>query len=296
MDHEKPIGYRHVTGAGWRMRLFLMILLTLLAFAANSVLNRAALAGGEIGPGAFTGLRLLSGAVVLSGLALAGGVRLRGSPLSALALLAYAIFFSFAYLALDAGLGALVLFGMVQITMFGGALWAGQKTGQGRWIGSGLGLAGLAMLLLPGTSAPDPWSLGLMAMAGIAWGVYSLRGQRAGPPLAETAGNFVWATPLAVLLWLLMPGAGDISMAGAALAIASGALASGLGYALWYRVLPQIDASLAAIAQLTVPLIALAGGIVFLGEKLTMTFLVASVLILGGVALAVLRPDGFRQK
>lgn len=277
------------------MKLFLIVLLALVAFAANSVLNRAALAGAGMDPGVFTAIRLVSGALVLalivrlSGRA-EGGVG--GSWGSALALVIYAVAFSYAYLTLDAGVGALILFGAVQITMFAGGLISGQRPGGWRWVGSGLGLLGLGVLFLPGAAAPGVLGVGLMVIAGIAWGVYSLRGSRRGAPLFTTAGNFLRAVPAGLVL--LVPAAlgaeTGVTGAGVALAVASGALASGLGYAVWYTALPLLEPSIAAIAQLTVPLIALAGGMIWLGEAPTAAFALAAVLILGGVCLAILGP------
>lgn len=282
------------------MRILVLTVAALVAFAANSILNRAALAGQGMDPAMFTAIRLLSGAVVLTALASsrsgARSVLRAGSAVSAGALLVYAVFFSFAYVTLDAGLGALLLFGGVQITMFAGALLAGQKPGAFRWAGSALGLAGLAVLFLPGADAPDAAGAAMMLLAAAGWGVYSLRGARAGDPLATTAGNFLVAAPIALIL---LPLTGDLAAAvtgpGVALAVVSGAVASGLGYAIWYAALPALDASLAAVAQLTVPLIALAGGIVLLDEAATLSFALAAALILGGVALAVLGPRPLRQ-
>ena len=271
------------------MQLLLITLLALVAFAANSVLARVAMAHGAIDPASFTGLRLVSGALTL---ALLVGLR-RGNPLalgswpSALALLIYAAAFSFAYVTLDAGLGALILFAAVQITMFGGALIGGERPHPGRWAGMALGLTGLAVLFLPGATAPSPIGAGLMLGSGIGWGVYSLRGRHGGDALGATAGNFLRASPFAIAIWLLA-GQGGANLEGVALAIASGALASGLGYAVWYTALPRLDASLAAIAQLTVPIIALSGGMLWLGEAADWSFALASTLILGGVGLAVL--------
>ncbi len=278
------------------MHILVLTVAALVAFAANSILNRAALAGQGMDPAVFTAIRLLSGALVLTALATArsGAVAVlrAGTPVSAGALLVYAVFFSFAYVTLDAGLGALLLFGGVQITMFGGALLAGQRPGALRWAGSMLGLAGLAVLFLPGAGAPDAAGAAMMLLAAAAWGVYSLRGARAGDPLSTTAGNFLFAAPVAlVLLPLTGELAAPVTIPGVALAVASGAVASGLGYAIWYAALPALDASLAAVAQLTVPLIALAGGIVLLDEVANLSFALAAALILGGVALAVLGPQ-----
>ncbi|MEM1265668.1 MAG: DMT family transporter [Pseudomonadota bacterium] len=266
----------------------------MISFAANSLLNRAALLDGGGDPAAFTLIRMISGAAML-GLLVAGrggarAIPAAGDPLSAAALMLYAGAFSFAYLTLDAGLGALVLFGAVQVTMFAGALRDGLRPPARRWIGAGAGLAGLALLLLPGTTAaPAALGVGLMALAGIGWGIYSLRGQRAGDPLLTTAGNFLWASPLALILWLAA-GLGGIDAAGALLAMTSGALASGLGYALWYAALPRLDAAMAGIAQLSVPLIATAGGLLLLGEAPTLLFAAASLLILGGILFALIGP------
>ncbi|WP_316015199.1 DMT family transporter [Roseobacter sp. HKCCA0434] len=271
------------------MRLFLATLAVLVAFAANSVLTRAGLADGAIAPAAFAAIRLASGALVLGAIvALRGAAPWRGgSAGGAASLLAYAVLFSFAYVAIPAGLGALILFGAVQVTMFAGAILRGERPGARRWIGSGLGLAGLAVLGVPGAGAPPGWAAGCMALAGVAWGLYSLIGARAGDATRATAGNFLWAAPVTLILWALV--GGGTSVAGVALAVASGAVASGLGYAAWYAVLPRLDASVAALAQLTVPLIALAGGMAFLGEAPDLRFAIASVLILGGVGLGLMR-------
>lgn len=275
------------------MRIFLLTLIALVAFAANSVLNRAALVGQGSDPVAFMSLRLISGAVMLLLILLIQRRDLAtlraASWQSAAALLTYAVAFSFAYLTLDAGLGALILFGGVQITMFAGALLAGERPGLWRWVGSGLGLAGLSVLFLPGAASPPPGSVALMLIAAVGWGIYSLRGQGTDQPLAATAGNFLLTVPIVAVLWI---GTGlGLTWAGAGLAIASGAIASGIGYAIWYSVLPTLGATLAAIAQLTVPLIALGGGMVFLGEIPGTAFYLASALVLGGVALAVLLPQ-----
>ncbi len=275
------------------MRLFLLTSLTMLAFAANSVLNRFALAGDLIGPSAFALLRLMSGAIMLS--ALIGLHEKRRvmfddlSLLSVAGLSAYVLGFAFAYITLQAGIGALILFGVVQVTMFAGALIIGERPGRFRWIGAAVAFAGLIYLLAPSAAAPDPLGAALMALAGVGWGYYSIYGRTVSRPLHATAGNFLFATPVAALAWFFLPDPQLPTMTGTALAIISGAVTSGLGYALWYAVLPKLDTSLAAIAQLTVPVIALAGGIVFLGESLTLNFAVASILILGGVGLSIRR-------
>ena len=282
------------------MRLFLLTALTMTAFAANSVLNRMALAGGSIDAASFGSIRLIAGAVMLAGLCLVlrGGVRLGGTGrvMGVLALLVYMYGFSAAYTALDAGLGALILFGVVQITMFAGGLLAGEATPPRRWIGAALAFAGLAWLLWPGAGPQISVPHGLsMALAGVGWGLYSLTGRREPDALQATAANFILAAPLGVIVGLTLPaGAGGTHAGpeGIALAILAGAVTSGLGYALWYRVLPGLDSAVAAVAQLTVPVIAVAGGMVFLGESLGLQTVLASALVLGGVAISVLRVRG----
>jgi len=277
------------------MRLLLLTALTMVAFAANSILNRMALAGGHIGPTDFGTIRLFAGAVMLAGLCviLRGGLRLGGPARAAgmLALLVYMYGFSLAYGALDAGLGALILFGTVQVTMFAGGLLAHEAMPARRWIGAALALAGLAWLLWPAGPVQVSVRHGLfMAAAGVGWGIYSLAGRRADDALQATAANFILATPVGVVIGLALPvGATDVTMPGVALAVLSGAVTSGMGYALWYGILPRLDASVAAVAQLTVPVIAIAGGMIFLGETLETNTVLASALVLGGVAVSVLR-------
>jgi drug/metabolite transporter (DMT)-like permease len=276
------------------MRLVLLTTLTMVAFAANSILNRMALAGGHIGVAEFGTIRLVAGAAMLAALSLwlRGGLRL-GGPLRAtgvLSLLAYIYGFSLAYGALDAGLGALILFGVVQITMFAGGLIAAEAMPPRRWLGAGLALAGLGWLLWPGAVVQVSPLHGLfMAAAGVGWGIYSLAGRRAGDALQATTANFLIAAPPGLLIGMGLPLAPvAVSGPGVALAVLSGAVTSGMGYALWYSVLPELPASVAAVAQLTVPVIALAGGVLLLGETLTPRILAASGLVLGGVALSVL--------
>ena len=272
------------------MRLIILVSITMLAFAANSILNRMALAESEAGAASFAALRLLSGALMLVAI-----VQMRGQAnwrltnvAGPLSLLAYVIGFSFAYLSLDAGLGALILFGGVQITMFAGALLRGESVPTMRWIGAGFAFAGLSFLMWPSGTAPVPLlGAGLMLGAALGWGIYSLLGAGAADPLGATARNFLWATPLGLLPAFFMWD--GMSPIGALLAVLSGAVTSGLGYALWYRVLPELPASVAAVAQLTVPIIALAGGIVFIGEEMTWRFLVAALMVLGGVVLSLYR-------
>ena len=278
------------------MRLFLLTALTMIAFAANSVLNRMALAGGSIDAVSFGIIRLLAGAVMLAVLCvvLRGGLRLGGAGRVAgvLSLLVYLYGFSTAYRGLDAGLGALILFGVVQITMFAGGLIKSEPMPARRWVGAGFAFAGLAWLLWPtaGTSVSIVHGL-LMALAGVGWGVYSLAGRLSRDALQGTAANFLLAAPVGVLVGLLLPTVEPTTLTtqGVLLAVVCGAITSGMGYALWYTVLPSLAASVAAVAQLTVPVIAMVGGMVFLSEALTLQFVLASVLVLGGVAISVIK-------
>jgi drug/metabolite transporter (DMT)-like permease len=275
-------------------QLSALLALTMVAFAANSVLNRMALAETATGPTAFAALRLASGAAMLATLVLRNGGGRRftaGLRLpNAAALTAYMLGFSFAYVSLDAGFGALVLFGGVQITMFAGSVLAGEGVPLRRWIGAGIAFAGLVWLLWPkGAAAPPPTGAALMTLAAVGWGIYSLLGRGGQDPLATTAGAFALATVPGLAVFAVSPDA--LSPGGAALAVLSGAVTSGLGYALWYALLPRIAASVAAVLQLTVPVIAMGGGMAFLGEALTLRFTVAASLVLGGVALAVTAPS-----
>ena len=273
------------------MKIATLIIFALLAFAANSVLTRFALANGQIGPEAFFAIRLLAGAITLLALAhFRGGLRAlpqHGSAISAAALLIYATAFSWAYISLDTGVGALILFGVVQLTMFIGSILTSERPPMRSWIGAVLGMAGLTILFAPGADVPDLPGALLMILAAIAWGVYSLRGRSATSPLLATAANFVYAAPVGIVLWLLIPGTIDATNMGVILAIASGGLASGIGYAVWYGVLPKMSGPTAAILQLTVPIIALAGGVVFLGETVGIRFAFATFCIIGGVVVAV---------
>lgn len=282
------------------MRLLLLAALAMVAFAANSVLNRIAVAGGLIDPLGFALVRLASGAVALTLLVLlrrlwrgtAPWPDARGRLAGVGGLLAYLLGFSLAYRALDAGTGALILFGMVQITMFAGALVAGEPVPARRWLGAALAFAGLVLLLVPaGGSGVDRGAAGLMVLAGLGWGLYSLAGRGTRDPLAATAANFGLALPLGVALVAAWPGAWASLSAGPTglgLAILSGTVTSGLGYALWYTVVPRLGAVRSAVAQLTVPLIAAAGGLLLIGEAPGPGFLVAAALVMSGVAWASL--------
>jgi drug/metabolite transporter (DMT)-like permease len=272
-------------------RLFLLTLLAMIAFASNSLLCRLALKQTGIDAASFTFIRIVSGAVVLW---IIVGIRtgaqrapLQGNWTSALALFAYAAAFSFAYISLPAATGALLLFGAVQATMTLWGLSKGETLHARQLFGLALALAGLIALLFPGLSAPPLGGAILMLAAGIAWGVYSLRGKGTSDAISATAGNFLRAVlPAAVLSvtlihWMRMDRAGIVY------ATLSGAIASGLGYVIWYSALPGLKAASAATVQLSVPVLAAAGGILLLGEPLTLRFVLASIAILGGIALVV---------
>ena len=276
------------------VRTFALTLLAMVAFAANSLLCRLALRTTAIDPATFTAIRLAAGAAMLSALVALQRRRPGGAWWSALALFAYAAAFSFAYVRLPAGTGALLLFGAVQVTMLAYGRWVGERLSGWQTGGLLLAAAGLVGLLLPGLTAPPLGSALAMLGAGVAWGVYSLRGKRGGDPTAATAGNFVRALPLALLLVLVAARPSGLEGAGVAYAVASGALASGLGYAVWYAVLPSLRATTAASVQLSVPVIAALGGVLLLAEPITLRLVLGSTMVLGGIALTLGRRPGMR--
>jgi drug/metabolite transporter (DMT)-like permease len=265
--------------------------LALACFAGNSLLCRLALADGHADAATFTAIRLTSGAVVLALLAARRNRETRGTGwASAGALFGYAAPFSYAYLRLGAAMGALLLFASVQATMLGWGIARGERPSPLAWLGIAVAMAGLVGLTVPGRGAPDPLGALAMAFAGIAWGVYSLRGRLAsGDPVVTTAASFARSVPLAaVLLAVAIPAFGaHISPRGVALAVASGALASGLGYSFWYAALPHLSATRAAVVQLLVPVIAAAGAVLWLGESVSARLVLTSGAILGGVALTI---------
>lgn len=282
-------------------KIVLLSAIAMTAFAANSVLNRLALASGEADALTYTGVRLASGALMLALiLVLRGGFRTQGriggSYPAALALFIYAIAFSFAYLELSAGTGALLLFAAVQIGMLGAAFASGERPGALEWTGFLTAILFLVFLLRPGLSAPDPLGAVLMVFAGGAWACYTLMGRGSAAPLTDTAGNFIRCLPVAVLLIAPQFWVQSTTMTGWLYAIASGALASGLGYALWYLVLPSLERSMSAYMQLSVPAIAALGGVLFISEPLTLRLILCSVGILGGVALAIWGADTRRRR
>lgn len=272
------------------LRTAILTAAALLAFAANSLLCRLALQQASIDPASFAGVRIASGALTLAVIArLRAPPAVKGKPdwISAAMLFVYVAFFSFAYVTLPAGTGALILFGAVQLTMFGVGLRSGERFATAAWGGLLLAVAGLIYLVSPGIAAPAPVGTALMAIAGVAWGVYSLRGRGAGDPLLATAGNFARAFPMTVVLSLAFLPSAKLSATGLALAIASGAVTSGLGYVVWYAALGKLSAMRAATVQLSVPLIAAVGGVLFLSETFTPRLAIASAAMLGGIAVVL---------
>lgn len=272
------------------MRLILLICLTMVAFAANSVLNRVAVDSGAIDPSSFAMIRVLSGAVALCMILVVRGGALplldRGRVVGALSLSAYMIGFSLAYVTLDAGLGALILFGTVQVSMFGWSALRGSAPTLRQMGGASIAFAGLLIALWPkGGEVGDLSGAMLMVGAGMGWAAYTLAGKGARDPLAATAANFVWTLPL---LSVLLLGMGQYAApSGIAYAILSGAVTSGLGYALWYSILPRLSGQTAAVVQLSVPIIAIAGGALLLGEALSLALAMSAALVVGGIAVAV---------
>ena len=270
-------------------RTLLLTALAMLAFAGNSILCRIALRDTAIDPASFTGLRMVAGALTLWLLLRFDRTDqpLGGDWINAAALFIYAACFSFAYIDLDAGAGALLLFGAVQLSMLAWGLLRGERFSAGQLVGLLLAVTGLVILLLPGSSTPPLDGALLMLLSGVAWGVYSLRGRGAATPLAATAGNFLRAVTLAALLCLLLLDQQTWDWPGVVYALLSGALTSGVGYAIWYAALPGLAAIQAASVQLSVPLLAAVAGAVLLGEAVTTTLLLAGTAILGGIALVL---------
>lgn len=280
------------------MRIFALTALAMIAFAANSILARLALTGGDIGPWSFTAIRFISGALCLALIIGPTKTLRQGSWNAATALLLYGILFSYAYLLLSAGTGALILFAVVQITMIGGGLIAGERLRILQWLGFALAMGGLVYLMLPKIVPPSPLGAVMMAFSGVGWGLYSLLGRGKGNPTALTAGNFLRAAIICALVTvpiLLVFPETPIGLTGISLALMSGIVTSGLGYIIWYMALKHLTATRAGIAQLTVPIIAAIGGMLFIAEPFTMRFFAAMCLTLSGVALATLSPKALRQ-
>lgn len=272
------------------MRLILLTLLTMCAFAANSLLTRAAVEGGHIGPGAFAVLRVAAGASILGAIAIWRGRSLTlfrsRHVLGAFSLTAYMVGFSLAYLTLDAGLGALILFGVTQITMFGHAAVTGQAATPRQLTGALVAFGGLVLVLWPSAeSVTDPKGAALMCFAGVGWAAYTIAGRGAADPLATTGANFILCLPI-LMLSLFQSGL-EATATGIILAVVCGAVTSGLGYALWYSVLAQMRGATAAVVQLSVPVIAILAGAVLLGEVVAPIVLFAAALVVGGIGWSV---------
>ncbi len=273
--------------------------LALLAFAANSILCRLALREATIDPATFSSIRLVSGAAMLLGITpwTRGdtGNATVGSWVSPAMLFLYAVPFSFAYTQLSAGTGALILFGAVQVTMLVTAVGSGDTLRPVQWVGVLGALAGLVYLVLPGLAAPPPSAAALMGIAGVAWGIYTLRGRGLPNPLAQTRVNFVRAVPLVLIVSVLAAPQTHVSARGVLLAVVSGALTSALGYTIWYSALRGLTATRAAVLQLTVPVLAAAGGVVFLMEPMSLRLAVSALLVIGGVALTLVEAPAGRR-
>lgn len=275
------------------VKIILLTFTALTAFAANSVLCRLALGEELIDAGSFTAIRLLSGIIVLFILInffkTSKKSAARGSWLSAVMLFIYAIAFSFAYKTLDAGTGALILFGSVQMTIITAAIISGERLSPSEAAGTGVAFTGFIYLMLPGVTAPSFTGFILMAAAGIGWGIYTLRGKGSVNPLADTASNFIRTMPFVIILLLISFYSGKLSAAGILLAVLSGGAASGLGYTVWYYALRGLTSVQSAVVQLLVPVIAAFGGVIFISEIISLRLIISSVLILGGILIVIFR-------
>ena len=271
------------------IKLVLLAALAMTAFAANSLLCRMALVETDIDPASFTFWRLTSGALMLTLLVVMRNQKplQEGNMTSAITLFVYAAGFSFAYISMTTGAGALLLFGAVQVTMISWGLFKGERMSALQWGGFLLALIGLILLLLPNAAVPQLSSALMMLAAGIAWGVYSLKGKGAKFPIEATAGNFIRSTPLALVLLVIFWPGGEFHAEGMAYAVASGAIASALGYALWYSILVHIAAIKAATLQLSVPVLAVFAGWLFLDEPVTLRIILSSLAVIGGVAMVI---------
>lgn len=276
------------------MNIVVITAFTLVAFAANSLLCRMALGGHLIDPVSFTTIRLVSGALALMLIIRVfneskSNQQAKGSWGSGFALFAYAAAFSLAYVSLTTGMGALILFGSVQVTMISVALKSGEKLGILQWMGLVAAISGLIYLVMPGISAPDPLGALLMCISGIAWGAYSIFGKNTEKPVVRTAGNFTRSAPMALFASAIAFSSVHLQLFGVLLALVSGIITSGLGYVLWYKALRSLTTTQASAVQLMVPVIAAFGGVVFLSEQLSLRLILGSAMILGGVALAVIK-------
>ncbi|WMS87011.1 DMT family transporter [Pleionea litopenaei] len=292
----------------YKLTTLLMVVVALLAFAANSVLCRLALGSDSIDAASFTIIRLLSGAALLFVLAqflnkpekpkhlILRPLKSRKLWIAPLMLFCYALLFSLAYQTLTTATGALILFVTVQLTMVGYQLYKGNQLNQLEWFGIAISLTGLILLLLPGLAQPSLLGTLMMIGSGIAWAIYTLDGKQSQSPLRDTAENFVGTIPLCIALFIVTVWFAELSLSGMLWAVASGALASGLGYAVWYFVLPRLSVPSAAVSQLSVPLLAMFGGVVVVNEPVSFGLMTAGALILGGIALVSLAPKSIKAE
>ena len=274
------------------VKSLILTILALIAFAANSVLCRMALGEERIDASSFTVIRLLSGVLVLLTIVKITNSKKslssRGSWFAGMMLFLYAITFSFAYMTLDTGTGALILFGAVQITMIFLSLFSGNRLHLSEWVGVSIAFMGFVYLVFPGVTAPSVTGFILMSVAGIAWGVYTLKGRGSDDPLLETSSNFLRAVPFIIVLAITAVNTAQYSIEGILLAVLSGGIASGIGYAIWYSALGGLSVTQAAVVQLSVPVIAALGGVIFVSETLTWRLILSSLMILGGILLVVM--------
>jgi len=281
------------------MRTAVYSTIALIAFASNSVLCRLALQRATVDPATFTTIRMISGAAMLL-LVMAWTGRdapqKTGSWATAGILSLYAVPFSFAYTGLTTGTGALILFGSVQVTMLIAAVRSGERPHWGEWLGLIVALAGLVYLVLPGLSAPPLMAAALMGIAGCCWGIYSLRGRTAANPLAQTTSNFVRSVPMVLVASFVMRERFHAELRGTLLAVASGALTSGLGYVAWYTALRGMTAVRAAVLQLAVPILAAVGGVVLLAESISARLVLSTIMVLGGIALAIVSHESLSRR
>jgi drug/metabolite transporter (DMT)-like permease len=282
------------------VKTLILTILALIAFAANSVLCRSALGENNIDAASFTVIRLFSGALVLLAILIIRNHKTslpsKGSWYSSCMLFLYAITFSFAYITLDTGTGALILFGSVQITMILLSVISGNRLHITEWLGVSVAFAGFVYLILPGLSAPSLTGFMLMMVAGIAWGIYTLKGKGSKNPLSDTTYNFLRTTPVVIVLLIITIHNAHYSSDGILLAILSGSVASGIGYTVWYLALGGLTATQAAVVQLSVPVIAAFGGVIFISEAITLRLTLSALLILGGILLVVLGRNYYVQK
>jgi len=270
-------------------------LLALIAFAGNSIICRIALKETAIEPAFFTSIRLISGAIVLMLIVLLTAkpdeTKSKGSWFSAAMLFIYAAAFSYAYVSLETGTGALILFGVVQITMIAYSLFSGNKMNHTEWLGVAVALCGFLYLMLPGAKAPSVLGFALMTISGIAWGVYSIRGKTTKNPLQDTAYNFLRTIPFLLLLLYFLLQESNYSKTGVFLALFSGVVTSGLGYIIWYTALKGLTTIQASVVQLFVPVLAGLGGLILMNEAISFRLFVAALLILGGILLLIVKKN-----